>query len=129
MPNGIVSTDDMLTQGLLMALGRHGLRAGEDVRIATQANQGSPALLGWEDRITRLEFAPIEIVATMFAALEALMDGETPVGTTPVTPDPSYPSLPPAGTINSGPSAPGQRFSAASTIFVTGNGSGVPSRA
>ena len=94
-PDGIVSTDDMLTQGALMALGRLGDDAKTGIRIATQTNRGSPALLGWEDRLTRLEFDPAEIVATMFETLEALMGGEVPVGGTPVTPNPHYPEYHP----------------------------------
>ena len=91
LPDGLVCTDDMLAQGALMALERYGLRVGRDIQLATQANQGSPALLAWEDRVTRLEFDPAEIVATLFEALEALMRGETPAGVMPVAPNPEYP--------------------------------------
>jgi DNA-binding LacI/PurR family transcriptional regulator/DNA-binding transcriptional ArsR family regulator len=91
LPDGLICTDDMLAQGALMALERHGRRVGEDIHVATQANRGSPALLAWEDRITRLEFDPAEIVATMFEALGALMRGETPTGVMPAAPNPEYP--------------------------------------
>ena len=94
-PDGIVSTDDMLTQGLLMAMGRCGLRVGEDVYVATQSNRHSPALLGWEEAITRIEFDPAEIVAAMFDALESLLAGETPAGAVPVPLDPSLPDYQP----------------------------------
>jgi Transcriptional regulators len=77
-PDGIVSSDDMMTQGALTALGRAGIRVGKDVRIATHANAGSPALLGWEDSLTLLEVDPAEIVQKMFDTLESLMEGETP---------------------------------------------------
>lgn len=90
LPDGLVCTDDMLAQGALMALGRGGLRAGQDIHLVTQANQDSPALLGWEDQITRLQFDPAEIVATMFEALEARMRGEVPTGTEPVVPNPAF---------------------------------------
>ena len=94
-PDGIMSTDDMLTQGLLMAMARHGLRPGRDVHIATQSNRHSPALLGWEEAITRIEFDPAEIVAAMFDALESLLAGEAPAGAVPVPMDPSLPDYQP----------------------------------
>ena len=94
-PDGIVSVDDMLTQGLLMAMDRHGLRVGRDVHVATQSNRHSPALLGWEPAITRIEFDPAEIVSTMFDALEALLRGETPAGATPAPDDPNLPDYHP----------------------------------
>jgi len=78
-PDGIISTDDMLTQGALTALHKLGMRIGEDVRIATHANVGSPALLGWEEELTLMEIDPAEIVSLMFAQLEACMDGDVPV--------------------------------------------------
>ena len=77
-PDGVFVADDMVTQGLLTALQRLHIRVGEDVQIATHTNAGSPALLGWEDKITRLEVDPSELVARMFDSLEALMHGGTP---------------------------------------------------
>jgi len=81
-PDGVLSCDDMLTLGLLTALQRLGIRPGETVKIATQTNAGSPVLLGWEDRLTRMEVNPAEIVNEMFDMLEALMHGETLAPTT-----------------------------------------------
>ena len=78
-PDGIYSTDDMLTQGLLTGLQRLGVRVGEEIKIVTHANIGSPVLLGWEDRITRLEVDPSEIVEGMFDILETLMHGQSVV--------------------------------------------------
>lgn len=77
-PDGIFSTDDMATQGLLTALQRLGIRVGEGVKIVTHANAGSPALLGWEDRLTRLEVDPAEIVGGMFNMVEDLLHGKEP---------------------------------------------------
>ncbi len=76
-PDGIVSCDDMLTLGLLAALQRLGVAVGETVKIATHVNAGSPVLLGWEDRLFRLEVDPSEIVNGMFDTLESLMNGES----------------------------------------------------
>lgn len=77
-PDAIFSADDMATQGLLTALQRLGIQAGEDIKIATHSNTGSPALLGWEDRLTRLEVDPAEIVAGMFDTVEDLLRGKVP---------------------------------------------------
>jgi DNA-binding LacI/PurR family transcriptional regulator len=81
-PDGIISTDDMLTQGALTALQRLGVRVGNDVQIATHANVGSPALLGWENDLIMIEVEPAEIVRQMFDSLERLMNGEAPDETT-----------------------------------------------
>ncbi|MBC8141851.1 MAG: GntR family transcriptional regulator [Armatimonadetes bacterium] len=77
--DGIFSLDDMVTQGLMTALQRLGITVGKDVQIATHSNAGSPALLGGEDRITRLELNPAEIVGGMFDTIESLLRGEIPV--------------------------------------------------
>jgi DNA-binding LacI/PurR family transcriptional regulator len=77
-PDGIVSTDDMLTSGLLTGLGKLGVVIGRDVQIASHANAGSPALLGWEEELTLMEVDPAEIVSLMFSLLETCMDGEEP---------------------------------------------------
>jgi DNA-binding LacI/PurR family transcriptional regulator len=77
-PDGILSADDMQTQGALTALQRLGIRVGEEVQIATHANVGSPALLGWENDIILIEVDPSEIVHQMFSKLERLMEGITP---------------------------------------------------
>ncbi len=77
-PDGIVSSDDMLTQGVLTALQRLGIRVGEDIHIATHANVGSPALLGWENDLIMIEVDPAEIVYQMFDKLERLMEGVAP---------------------------------------------------
>jgi DNA-binding LacI/PurR family transcriptional regulator len=77
-PEGVVSVDDMMTQGLLMALYRLGLRAGRDVQIATHANVGSAALLAWQGELIEMEYDLSELVSALFSTLEALMDGRTP---------------------------------------------------
>lgn len=94
-PDGILSVDDMLTQGLLMAMGRSGLQAGRDIHVATQTNRYSPALLGWEKTITQIEFDPAEIIGTMFEALETLLRGEVPAAAVQVAPDENQPDYQP----------------------------------
>jgi DNA-binding LacI/PurR family transcriptional regulator len=78
-PDGIVCADDMLLVGALNLLPKLGVRVGEDVRIATHGNIGSPVLLGWEDRLTIIAYDPDEVVAEMFRLLERLMEGEKPI--------------------------------------------------
>lgn len=80
-PDGIISADDMLTQGALTAFQRLGIRVGKDMQIATHANVGSPALLGWESDLTLIEIDPGEIVNRMFDKLQRLMDGTIPAQT------------------------------------------------
>jgi DNA-binding LacI/PurR family transcriptional regulator len=77
-PDGIFSADDMATQGLLTALQRLGIQVGGQIKIVTHSNAGSPALLGWEDRLTRLEVDPAQIVGGMFDIVEDLLHGKEP---------------------------------------------------
>jgi DNA-binding LacI/PurR family transcriptional regulator len=80
-PDGIVITDDTMTQGALLAMARLGVRPGRDVMLASHANKGTSVLLGDEDNIIRLEYDPAEVVRKLFALLETLMDGNTPENT------------------------------------------------
>jgi DNA-binding LacI/PurR family transcriptional regulator len=77
-PDGVISTDDMLTRGALTYLERSGIRVGVDFQMVTHANIGSQVLLGYEDVLTLIEVDPAAVVAGMFAQLETLMRGETP---------------------------------------------------
>jgi DNA-binding LacI/PurR family transcriptional regulator len=78
LPDGIVISDDLMTRGALTAFAKLGLRAGQDVKIATHANRGSSVLMGHEDELTLVEFDPSELVQAIFDTLETLMNGETP---------------------------------------------------
>lgn len=77
-PDGLVITDDMMTNGALGALRNRGVRIGRDVKIASHANVGSTVLLGSENDLTLIEVDPAEIVRAMFDTLETLMDGKIP---------------------------------------------------
>lgn len=79
-PDGVVVLDDMMTLGALGALQALNLRAGRDVRIATHANAGSPALVGWESFLTVAEVDPARIVDEMFRLLGGQMERETAGG-------------------------------------------------
>ena len=77
-PDGVLSTNDMVTHGALAALRRLGVRPGTDVEIASHANRGSSLLMGHDEELTLLEVDPRALVRTMFSMLETLMDGGTP---------------------------------------------------
>jgi|GEM_PF-651699 Transcriptional regulators len=77
-PDGIISTNDVMTHGALIALRELGIRVGRDIPVVSHANVGSPALLGDEKDLILVEVDPREIVQAMFEILEALMDGQTP---------------------------------------------------
>ena len=74
-PDGIHSSDDIRTLGLLGAMQECGIPLDGPVRISSHANLGSPALLGWEESLICLCVDPERIVATLFDALEDAIDG------------------------------------------------------
>jgi DNA-binding LacI/PurR family transcriptional regulator len=83
LPDAILSTDDVLTAGILSALRsceiRFGATAAPDaICIATHANVGSHMLIGDEKKLILLEIDPAEVVEAQFAMLEKLMAGEVP---------------------------------------------------
>jgi hypothetical protein len=77
-PDGVVLLDDMYTQGFLHGLAASGREVGKDVWVATHSNAGSPALVGFEDRIVRLEYDPKRIVETLLYAARCVVRGVNP---------------------------------------------------
>lgn len=77
-PDGIVITNDLMTDGVLAAFQSLGIRVGKDVTIATHANVGSMMLFGHLPGMIVIEFDPAEIVDAMFVLLDTLMDGRQP---------------------------------------------------
>ena len=77
-PDGIVSTSELFSQGILMGLQQCGVRAGDTVQLATHANAESPVLLPWADGITRFEVSPADLAQTLLEMLETLLAGGTP---------------------------------------------------
>ncbi len=73
--DGIVCVDDMMTIGALHALRRLGLVPGKDVRVATHANKGSPALDLYRDEVVMIPFDIEAIVGQMLGKLEELLQG------------------------------------------------------
>ncbi|GLV56568.1 hypothetical protein KDH_34080 [Dictyobacter sp. S3.2.2.5] len=72
-PDGIFISNDMMTDGALVALEELGIRIGQDVNIVTHANAGSPILFGRTRNMTVFEFDPAYIVQAMFSLLDQLM--------------------------------------------------------
>ncbi|GCE11573.1 substrate-binding domain-containing protein [Tengunoibacter tsumagoiensis] len=77
-PDGIFITDDMLTSGVLFGLRKLGISIGNELKIATHANAGSPMLFRETEYITLVEIDPAELVQTMFTCLDRLLAGEIP---------------------------------------------------
>ncbi len=78
IPDGLVSADDIMTQGAVVAFRKLGLRMGRDVKVATHANRGSPVLQAHEQEMILVEVDPTEMVDALFQMLETLMEGATP---------------------------------------------------
>jgi DNA-binding LacI/PurR family transcriptional regulator len=78
LPDGIVSCNDMFTQGMMAAFRELGVCLNAQVRVASHANKGSSALLGVEKDLYLFEVDPAEIVQAMFTLLEAQMNGIEP---------------------------------------------------
>ena len=74
-PDGIVSLDDMFTQGFIMGMINLGLVPGKDVKIVTYANANSSSLVGWEKDLIRIEFDPAGVTTALHSAADALEAG------------------------------------------------------
>ena len=77
-PDGILVTNDNMTQGVLPALSKLNLKAGRDLQIASHANQSSEVLVGHEDELMLVEISPREMVQNLFEILDLLMAGKSP---------------------------------------------------
>lgn len=77
-PDGLVVTDDMMTDGLVAAFQTLGIRVGEDIKIATHANKGSMKIFRHMKGMTVIEFDPEDIVQAMFSMLDQLLNGHNP---------------------------------------------------
>lgn len=75
-PDGIFITDDMMTDGVLSAFHKLGIRTGRDVKIATHGNKGSMMSFNHVEGVTVIEYDPEEVVLAMFALLDLLFSGK-----------------------------------------------------
>ena len=74
-PDGMISTDDMITRGACPVFEGNKFRVGKHFLFATHANIGSLVLVEWSSELIQFAFDPQETVDAMFAALEAHMNG------------------------------------------------------
>jgi DNA-binding LacI/PurR family transcriptional regulator len=77
-PDGLYISDDLMTDGALVAFEELGIRVGEDVHLVSLSNTDSPILFGRNKHMTLLEQNSEDLVRSMFSFLESLMDGERP---------------------------------------------------
>ena len=71
-PDGLIIADDTMTRGALVALRQMKVDIENDLHIASQANVGSPTLVG-ETNLILAEIDPEEIVNTMFSHMDELI--------------------------------------------------------
>ncbi|WP_338247770.1 substrate-binding domain-containing protein [Dictyobacter halimunensis] len=77
-PDGIYISDDLVTDGALVAFDELGIHVGQDVHLVSLANTDSPILFGRTQNITLLEQDSEELVRGMFSLLESLLNGMGP---------------------------------------------------
>ncbi|GCE23381.1 substrate-binding domain-containing protein [Dictyobacter kobayashii] len=69
-PDGLYISDDMMTSGALVALEELGIQVGEDIKVVTYSNAGSPILFGRTKYMARVEVDAADIVRGMYASLD-----------------------------------------------------------
>jgi DNA-binding LacI/PurR family transcriptional regulator len=78
LPDGVVSLDDTMTHGALVALQHAGVRPNRDLYLATSVNTGSPVLDLYAEELICLAFDPAHSVCAALEMLTTLMNGGTP---------------------------------------------------
>ena len=78
-PDGLVISNDMMTDGALVAFEELGIHVGHDIKVVTHANAGSPILFGRTKNMTVIEYDPALLAQAMFSMLDTLMAGQQPV--------------------------------------------------
>ncbi len=74
----VVSLDDVLTRGALMAIAQAGLTVGKDLTVITHANRNTPTLAPYARDLILIELDPEQLVVAAVDMLERLMLGRTP---------------------------------------------------
>jgi len=74
----VVSLDDMMTRGALMAIAQAGLTIGKDLTVITHANRNTSTLAPYDRNLILIEFDPEQFAVTAVDMLERLMMGRTP---------------------------------------------------
>ena len=80
-PDGLVISNDMMTDGALVAFDELGIRVGHDINVVTHANAGSPILFGRTKNMAVIEYDPALLAQAMFSLLDTLMAGRQPAET------------------------------------------------
>lgn len=75
MPDGLISTDDMITRAACSTFTQRGLQIGKNFKFATQSNKDSMILAEWSRDLIQFEFDPQESIDAMFDVLDRLMRG------------------------------------------------------
>jgi hypothetical protein len=78
-PDGVLSMDDMFTQGFCSGLEESRRRIGRDVHVVSYGNEDSPVLWRWEKNLTQLLFSPRGIAEELHAAADRLQANQ-PLG-------------------------------------------------
>jgi hypothetical protein len=77
-PDGVLSVDELFTQGFIIGLSQYGIQPGRDIEIASTRNKGSAVLLPWRGSITALEFDVQKIAAGLISGAQMLAAGQIP---------------------------------------------------
>jgi DNA-binding LacI/PurR family transcriptional regulator len=86
LPDAFVFTDDYCARGGLQAMGRHGVRAPEDVQVVTWSNRGNGPV--YVRALTRLEMDPAKHGETAARVLLDVLDRGAPApGLVPLQPE------------------------------------------
>ena len=76
LPDGLYISDDMVTDGAMMAFDELGIRVGVDMMVVTHANRQSPVLFRDRKKLTRIEFNPEEMAQGLFMCLDTALSGQ-----------------------------------------------------
>lgn len=74
--DGFICTDDRATSGFLSKLSQMGITPGQDIIIATHVNRAMPVLMGYEDKLIRIEINPEALMHKAFEVLRKLIAGQ-----------------------------------------------------
>lgn len=77
-PDGVFSMDDLLTNGVLLALSRMHLIPGVDLKMATLSTTGSPSLYGRQSELILIELDPQDVARALFALLDRGLEPDPP---------------------------------------------------
>lgn len=83
-PDGLISLNDQMTRGALVAIEKMGLSLGQELRVVTHANKGSKVLTGFEGELDLMEVDAHALVEALFQRVQRAVEGDG------VLPDSTY---------------------------------------